>query len=119
MKLADFGIAKAMNRPASVQSNALKGKVAYMAPEYALGRHCSARSDLFSLGVLLYECLAGFRPFDGGHDLQTIDHARNGHRDPVSRSLNVAPSTRGRSSRCWRTHHLLRWPSGSLGGSFG
>jgi len=92
VKLADFGIAKAMNRPASVQSNALKGKVAYMAPEYALGRHCSARSDLFSLGVLLYECLAGFRPFDGGHDLQTIDHARNGHRDPVQGVAPHAPA---------------------------
>ncbi len=88
VKLADFGIAKAMNRPASVQSNALKGKVAYMAPEYALGQHCSARSDLFSLGVLLYECLAGFRPFDGGHDLQTLDHARNGCRDSL---CDVAP----------------------------
>ena len=92
VKLADFGIAKAMNHPASVQSNALKGKVAYMAPEYALGRHCSARSDLFSLGVLLYECLAGFRPFDGGHDLQTIDHARNGHRDPVQGVAPHAPA---------------------------
>jgi len=88
VKLADFGIAKAMNQPASVQSNALKGKVAYMAPEYALGRHCSARSDLFSLGVLLYECLAGFRPFDGGHDLQTLDHARNGSRESLQ---DVAP----------------------------
>jgi serine/threonine protein kinase len=88
VKLADFGIAKAMNHPASVQSNALKGKVPYMAPEYALGRNCSARSDLFSLGVLLYECLAGFRPFDGGHDLQTLDHARSGDREPLH---DVAP----------------------------
>jgi serine/threonine protein kinase len=66
VKLADFGIAKASNLPGSIQSAALKGKIPYMAPEYALGRHCSARSDLFSLGVLLYECLAGYRPFDGG-----------------------------------------------------
>jgi serine/threonine protein kinase len=91
VKLADFGIAKAMNRPASMQSNALKGKVAYMAPEYAIGRRCSARSDLFSLGVLLYECLAGFRPFDGGHDLQTLDHARNGHREPLRGVAPQAP----------------------------
>lgn len=92
VKLADFGIAKAMSRPASVESNALKGKIAYMAPEYALGRQCSARSDLFSLGVLLYECLAGFRPFDGGHDLQTIDHARNGQREPLGAVAPDAPA---------------------------
>ncbi len=88
VKLSDFGIAKAMNRPATLQSNALKGKIAYMAPEYALGRECSARSDLFSLGVLLYECLAGFRPFDAGHDLQTIERARHGRREPLR---SVAP----------------------------
>ena len=78
VKLADFGIAKAMSLPGSIQSGSLKGKIPYMAPEYALGRQCSARSDLFSLGVLLYECLAGFRPFDGGSDIQTLDRARNG-----------------------------------------
>jgi serine/threonine protein kinase len=93
VKLTDFGIAKAVNRPASAQSNALKGKIAYMAPEYALGRTCNARSDLFSLGVLLYECLAGFRPFDGGHDLQTMDHARNGIREPLAAVAPHAPHT--------------------------
>jgi serine/threonine protein kinase len=92
VKLADFGIAKAMNRPGSLESNALKGKIAYMAPEYALGRHCSARSDLFSLGVLLYECLAGFRPFDGGHDLETLEHARTGHREPLRTAAPHAPA---------------------------
>jgi serine/threonine protein kinase len=91
VKLADFGIAKAMSHPGSIQSEALKGKIPYMAPEYALGRQCSARSDLFSLGVLLYECLAGFRPFDGGHDLQTIDRARNGLREPLRELAPHAP----------------------------
>ena len=91
VKLADFGIAKAMNRPSSVQSQVLKGKVPYMAPEYAFGRLCSARSDLFSLGVVLYECLAGFRPFDGGNDLHTLEQARLGHCEPLSRVALGAP----------------------------
>ena len=89
IKLADFGIAKATNLPGSIQSGALKGKVPYMAPEYALGRRCSARSDLFSLGVLLYECLTGYRPFDGGSDIETLDRARNGQHDLLH---EVAPS---------------------------
>jgi serine/threonine protein kinase len=90
IKLADFGIAKATNHPGSVQSGALKGKIPYMAPEYAMGRHCSPRSDLFSLGVLLYECLAGYRPFDGGSDIQTLDRARNGRHDLLH---EVVPDT--------------------------
>ncbi len=92
VKLADFGIAKAMNHPSSVQSQALKGKVPYMAPEYAFGRHCSARSDLFSLGVVLYQSLAGFRPFDGGNDLQTLEQARLGQREPLSAVASHAPT---------------------------
>jgi serine/threonine protein kinase len=93
VKLADFGIAKASNHPGSIQSGALKGKIPYMAPEYALGRECSARSDLFSLGVLLYECLAGFRPFDGGSDIQTLDRARNGRHEPLAEVAPGAPAT--------------------------
>lgn len=92
VKLADFGIAKAMNRPSSAQSNALKGKIPYMAPEYALGRNCSARSDLFSLGVLLYECLAGFRPFDGANDIETLDRARNGRCEQLEDHAPTAPA---------------------------
>jgi serine/threonine protein kinase len=91
VKLADFGVAKAINRPGSVQSHALKGKVPYMAPEYAVGRTCGPRSDLFSLGVLLYECLAGFRPYDGGNDMQTLEFARRGQREPLAELAPGAP----------------------------
>ena len=90
VKLADFGIAKATNLPGSIQSRALKGKIPYMAPEYASGRHCSARSDLFSLGVLLYECLVGYRPFDGDNDLLTLERAHKGSHDPL---CTAAPTT--------------------------
>ncbi|MGB5696800.1 MAG: serine/threonine-protein kinase, partial [Polyangiales bacterium] len=90
VKLADFGIAKATNLPGSIQSGALKGKVPYMAPEYALGRECSARSYLYSLGVVLYECLAGRRPFDGENDIQTLERARVGLHD---RLHDAAPET--------------------------
>jgi serine/threonine protein kinase len=91
VKLADFGIAKAMSRPGSIQSAALKGKIPYMAPEYALGRRCSARSDLFSLGVVLYECLAGARPFDADNDMATLERARKGLRKPLETFVHDAP----------------------------
>ncbi|MDH3623719.1 MAG: serine/threonine protein kinase [Myxococcales bacterium] len=92
IKLSDFGIAKETNRPGSIRSTALKGKIPYMAPEYALGRHCDARTDLFSLGVLLYECLAGRRPFDGENDIETLDRARRGKHEPLGALAPEAPA---------------------------
>jgi serine/threonine-protein kinase len=91
VKLADFGIAKTTDVHSSIQSGALKGKLPYMAPEYALGGHFDARSDLFSLGVTLYECLSGRRPFDADDDLLTLEQARRGIRKPLSELAPEAP----------------------------
>lgn len=63
-----------------------------MAPEYATGRHCDARTDLFSLGVLLYESLAGRRPYDGDNDIETLDRARSGEREPLVLLAGDAPA---------------------------
>ena len=63
VKLTDFGIAKAAHGPGPIPTTGVvKGKVPYMAPEYALSGKSDPRSDLFALGVLLFEALAGRRP---------------------------------------------------------
>ena len=63
VKLMDFGIAKAANRITATEAGALKGKFAYMSPEQAEGEELDRRSDVFSLGILLYELLTGRRLF--------------------------------------------------------
>jgi eukaryotic-like serine/threonine-protein kinase len=61
VKLVDFGIAKAANRDVETLSGALKGKIGYMSPEQCQGRPLDGRSDLFALGVLIYELSTGRR----------------------------------------------------------
>jgi serine/threonine protein kinase len=59
VKIIDFGIAKAARRAYETESGIIKGKFYYMSPEHALGDEVDARSDVFSLGVVLYEMLTG------------------------------------------------------------
>lgn len=79
VKLADFGIARAMTSDRHrTRTGIVKGKVPYMAPEQALGQRVDRRADLFSLGVVLYECLALERPYQGTNDLDTLQRAIKG-----------------------------------------
>ncbi|HEV8436899.1 MAG TPA: protein kinase [Methylomirabilota bacterium] len=69
-KLSDFSIARIAGKNAT-HAGAMVGTPAYMAPELVRGHPADARSDLFSLGVVLYEMVVGARPFDG-HDVATV-----------------------------------------------
>ncbi len=64
-KLVDFGISKMRHDGVLTKRGALVGTPCYMAPEQARGEDIDARSDIFSLGIVLYECLSGKPPFSG------------------------------------------------------
>jgi eukaryotic-like serine/threonine-protein kinase len=89
-RLTDFGIAKELEGQHAAASTGIKGKIPYMAPEQIRGERTSAQSDLFSLGVVLYEALAGRRPFDGAHDVETMTKILGNERAPIA-SLARAP----------------------------
>jgi TonB family protein len=76
IKLCDFGIAKAASKASTTQSGALKGKLQYMSPEQAWGRPIDHRSDLFSLGAVLFEMLTGEKLFRGDSDLNLLEMVR-------------------------------------------
>lgn len=80
VRLSDFGLAKAIASAPVTQSGAVRGKIPYMAPEHMRGAPIDGRADLFSLGVLLFECLAGTRPFDGTHEVETMTRILAGTR---------------------------------------
>jgi serine/threonine protein kinase len=70
VKLTDFGIAKAGNKLTS--PGMLKGKFAYMSPEQSRGEHVDARTDVFALGIVLWEMLTGGRLFNGDSELAVL-----------------------------------------------
>ncbi|MFT5458915.1 MAG: serine/threonine protein kinase [Myxococcota bacterium] len=72
VKIADFGIAKAESNAYQTRDGVLKGKYEYMSPEQALGQSLDRRSDLFSLGIILYECVTGRRLFKTESEIATL-----------------------------------------------
>ena len=76
IKLCDFGIVKAVAKASTTQMGALKGKLQYMSPEQAWGKSVDARSDIFSLGSVLYEVLTGTQLFSGESEIGILDTVR-------------------------------------------
>ena len=77
VKLIDFGIAKAAGKASKTQAGILKGKFGYMSPEQVRGLPIDRRSDIFSVGIVLYELLTGERLFMGESDFSTLEKVRN------------------------------------------
>jgi eukaryotic-like serine/threonine-protein kinase len=119
-KLADFGLAKAAGEPAPADGTrtltegrtrpgAVLGTIAYMSPEQASGKPLDARSDIFSFGVVLYELLAGHRPFTGASDLlvlQTIVHG-----EPRPLPDDIPPALAGIIVKALQKDPASRYPS--------
>ncbi len=102
-KLADFGLAKLAQAAAPVgkrklaegptRPGAVIGTIPYMSPEQASGKELDARSDVFSFGTVLYEAVAGRRPFTGSTDLETLQQILHGTAKPLG--AEAPPALRG------------------------
>jgi serine/threonine protein kinase len=87
VKLTDFGIAKAGTRASTV--GMLKGKFAYMSPEQSRGQSVDARTDIFALGITMWELLSGARLFDADSDVAVLNAVQERTVQPPSQ-LNAA-----------------------------
>jgi serine/threonine protein kinase len=86
VKLTDFGLARARDRVYSLTApGTVKGKLSYLAPEVTLGQPASPQSDLFGMGTVLWEALAGARLFDARTDLEVFKQIRNCEIRPLAR----------------------------------
>ena len=84
VKIIDFGVAKAKGKTSQTQVGMLKGKFSYMSPEQVRGHHIDHRSDIFSLGIVLYEMLTLERLFRGESDFDTLEKIRKVEISPPS-----------------------------------
>ncbi len=85
IKVADFGVAKALGQMHSATiAGQIKGKIAYMAPEQITSTKVDRRSDIFSLGCILYEATTGLQPFLGDSDPQVMHAIMKGDYVPPS-----------------------------------
>jgi len=92
VKVVDFGVAKATHRSTETQSGTVKGKISYMAPEQCRGGEIDRRSDLFSLGIVMWEMLTTERLFRRASDFETMQAIVNEKVPPPSSlRLEVSP----------------------------
>lgn len=90
-KLGDFGIAKAISDSTLSETSKIIGSVHYFSPEQARGAYVDERSDIYSLGIILYEMLTGQVPFDGDNPVQVALMHINNEITPPSQLVDGIP----------------------------
>ena len=112
-KVCDFGVAKALGQlHEATSAGQLKGKISYMAPEQITGTTVDRRSDVFSLGCVLYEATTGARPFRGDGDHQVMHAVLKGEITPPTSIIRGYPPELERIVlRALAKAPLLRFPT--------
>jgi serine/threonine-protein kinase len=111
-KVADFGLAKKLDEVGQTTDGAVFGTPAYMAPEQAEGKEAGPACDVHALGVLLYECLTGRRPFDAPTPTQTTLRVIHDEPEPPRRwNRRVPPELQAVCLRCLRKDPRRRYGS--------
>ncbi|MBK8256164.1 MAG: protein kinase [Polyangiaceae bacterium] len=91
VKIVDFGLAKATSQLQKSESGIIKGKFSYLSPEAALGQEVDGRTDVFAVGIILWEMLAGRRLFFGDTDFATVKQVQKAEIPSISQINKDVP----------------------------
>ena len=112
VKISDFGISKAKSEPSLTQAGVVKGKMAYLSPEQALGESIDHQADIYALGLVFYETLTGKRVYRFSSDVDAIRSIPKKDIEPVS---NLVPEVHENLNRivmkCLEKQKDLRYQS--------
>jgi len=92
VKLSDFGLARAMDRASMTAPDILKGKLGYLAPELTYKKGPTAQTDIYSLGVVMWQALTGRRLFEGAENVEVLLKARKREIPPLSDECPELPA---------------------------
>jgi serine/threonine protein kinase len=113
--LTDFGIARSAGAAQLTAAGSVLGTASYISPEQAMGEQATRLSDIYALGVVAYQCLAGRRPFEGENPLEiAMRHVRE---VPPPLPPDIPPSVRGIVDRAMAKDPAARWPTASAFGA--
>lgn len=111
VKISDFGISKATTEPSLTQAGVIKGKLAYLAPEQALGKDVDKQADIYALGLVLYEILSGKRLYQFDSDIQAIRTIPDMVIPPLSSVRSDVPEKLSHIvMRCLEKDKVMRYP---------
>ena len=91
VKIVDFGLAKASSQLEKSEPGIIKGKFSYLSPEAAMGQEVGPQTDIFAVGIILWELLAGQRLFLGETDFQTVKKVQQTQVPPISQVNRKVP----------------------------
>ena len=113
VKISDFGISKARSEPSFTQAGVIKGKLAYLSPEQALGKEIDHQADLYALGIMFYEILTGRRLYSFNNELEALSTLPNMVITPVIEvRTDVPPALNAIVMKCLEKDKLQRYKSG-------
>jgi serine/threonine protein kinase len=110
VKITDFGIAKMRDSVTHTQVGVIKGKYSYISPEQARGEQATIQSDIYSLGLVLYEMTTGVRAYPAGNDKEVLKAVSQGQLPPPELHMtNFPEDLRGVLMRALETDNMERY----------